>query len=224
MQAGREMRLGLGLFAFLCLGRVSLITAGSCVVPPPGVLEFCSITYPVYVMQTELDPEEFLNLDRGAERFAYTLFSRYGCDSLAQNSACLPYVCANYFPKCSPGENAPLKVCRSECMRCLSTCRYERTILPPGMFLDYNDLLNIGKRTGTKDPMQGITFDEQYPTYKCRADRNLVGPEKESYFYLLTGLGNKRQCTSSASRLSAWKALVYVVLASLYTCRSLLKL
>ncbi|EKX35573.1 hypothetical protein GUITHDRAFT_118277 [Guillardia theta CCMP2712] len=188
-----ERRLQLVVYLCLHLGKILPVHAGTCVVPPPGILEFCSITYP-----SELDPQEFLNLDRGAERFAYTLFSRYGCDSLAQNSACLPYVCANYFPKCSSDGNVPMKVCRSECVRCLSTCRYERTILPPGMFLNYDDLMNIGKRTMTTDPMQSITFDEQYPTYKCRADRNLVGPEKESYFYQLTGFGNQRKCTSGA--------------------------
>lgn len=39
-----------------------------------------------------------------------------------------------------------------------------------GMFLDDEDLKDVGKRTMTTDPMKGYEYDKFAPSYKCEAD------------------------------------------------------
>lgn len=74
---------------------------------------------------------------------------------MGQSAACRPYACANFFLRCNEDGTVPMPVCRSECVICLKTCRYERTILAPGALLGRDDYLLVGKREATADPMQG---------------------------------------------------------------------
>ena len=86
----------------------------------------------IYSLSKETDVDALVAMDRAAEKLASALFFRGGCDAVGAEATCRPYVCANFFLRCDEDGTAPMPVCRSECVICLQTCRYERTILAPG--------------------------------------------------------------------------------------------
>eukprot|EP00292_Cryptomonas_paramecium_P017275 CAMPEP_0113666658 /NCGR_PEP_ID=MMETSP0038_2-20120614/3001_1 /TAXON_ID=2898 /ORGANISM="Cryptomonas paramecium" /LENGTH=105 /DNA_ID=CAMNT_0000582183 /DNA_START=310 /DNA_END=624 /DNA_ORIENTATION=+ /assembly_acc=CAM_ASM_000170 len=94
-----------------------------------------------------------------------------------------------------------MSVCKSECYRCLSTCRYERTIVPPGLYInDPAEFALLGRVTATADPMNGAHFDLMNPSYRCEVDQMLTGPNQVPWLdqYIKLPFIYKRPCTSAA--------------------------